>query len=105
MQLVHQEVLDGFVSEYAGSFEDAKAEWPTGVAKGKLSVARAPGRADRLILDTTVSGVNPLAVMPEKTAVPGPYDVRHHILPSPDSERVGLVVDVSKAHKRVKLAR
>ena len=103
VSLVQQEVSEGFVAEWSGSLEDARRAWPTGVAKGKLSVARSLGKADRLILDTTVSGVNPQAIIPEKTAVPGPYDVRQYIRPDPDRGRVDLVIDVAKAHKRVRL--
>ena len=56
------------------------------------------------MLDTTISGVSPAAIVPEKTMVPGPYDVRHHVQQSPDRARFGLAVDVSTAHKRVKIA-
>ena len=45
-----------------------------------------------------------MAVIPEKAMVPGPYDVRQHVQGSPDKPRLGLVIDVSKAHKRIKLA-
>ena len=105
MALIENEIVDGFVVEFLGSEEDARKEWPTGVAKGRLGIAKSEGHADRLLLDTTISGVNPMTIIPEKTMVPGPYDVRHHIQPDPSKERVALVVDVSKAHKRVKLAK
>ena len=104
-RLVEQEVHDGFVAEFHGTLADAQKLWPSGVAKGKLGIARSAGHTDRLILGTTISGVNPMAIVPEKTMVPGPFDVRHHVQPNPDKRRVALVIDVSKAHKRIKLAR
>ena len=105
LQLVEQETADGFVAEFSGTVTDARQQWPTGIAKGKLGIARSPGHADILLLDTTISGVNPMAIIPEKTMVPGPFDVRHHAQPNPDKRRAGLAVDVSKAHRRVKLAK
>ena len=75
-----------------------------GVAKGTLGVARSVGREDRLLLDTTVSGVNPPATIPEKTSVPGPFDVRHHPQEHPDDGTLALVINVSQAHKRVRLS-
>ena len=69
-KLVQQEVSDGFVLELPGAMEDALLARPSGVAKCKLSVARSLGKADRLVLGTTTSNVNPLAHIPEKTSVP-----------------------------------
>ena len=51
-----------------------------------------------------MSGVNPSAVIPEKTSVPGPFDVRHQLQEHPDDDTLALVLDVSKAHKRVRLS-
>ena len=104
-RLIQAEVDSGFVAVWDGSEEDARAAWPTGIAKGKLGIAQALGREDRLILDTTISGVNPLAVIPEKTSVPGPYDSRHHVQEHPDDTFVALTLDASKAHKRVRRSR
>ena len=72
LKLVAQEVSDGFVLKFDGTMEDALLTWPSGVAKGNLSVARSLGKADRLVLDTTINNVNPLAHIPEKTSVLGP---------------------------------
>ena len=104
-RLIQAEVDSGFAAIWNGSEEDARRAWPTGVAKGKLGIAQALGREDRLILDTTISGVNPLAAIPEKASVPGPFDIRHHVQGHPDDYFVGLTLDASKAHKRVRLAR
>ena len=65
--LVDQEVADGFVARWDGDEASARTHWPKGVAKGKLGVARAAGRDDRRLLDTTVSGVSPPACIPERS--------------------------------------
>ena len=104
-KLIQQEIDDGLVEQFPGDETDAKRAWPDGVAKGKLGVARADGRDVRLVLDTTISGVNPQAMIPEKASVPNPYDVRHHIQDSPDVPRLAMVLDVSKAHKRIRLGK
>ena len=49
LKLVEQEVSDGFVLKFDGAMEDALLTWPSGVAKGKLSVARSLAKADRLV--------------------------------------------------------
>ena len=105
MRVVNQEFADSFIAELRGTEAEARAAWLAGIAKGKLGVGRSLGHDDRPTLDTTVSGVTPLAVVPEKTSVPGLLDVRHHVEVKPDAGRAGLLIDVSKAHKRARLSR
>ncbi len=56
--LIHKELQDGFVKVWPGSLEEAKVQWPLGVAVGKLGVQKAEGKEPRLTLDVTISGVN-----------------------------------------------
>ena len=100
--LVDEDVNDGFVREFKGSLQDAKAKWPRGVAVGKLGIAHAPGRAPRLIMDSTVAGVNPAAVIEDKLFLPGLRDVVDTTDPD-DPATLAFSMDVSKAHKRVRV--
>ena len=100
MALVQDDIRDGFVRQFEGSLEDAKKRWPAGVAVGKLGIAHAPGRAPRLIMDSTVAGVNPAAVIEEKVFLPSIRDVVDTTDPA-DPPALGFSMDVSKAHKRV----
>ena len=56
--LLQEEIDAGFCYQYPGSVEDARAEWPTGLALGKLGVVRARGRKERLVLDNSICGSN-----------------------------------------------
>ena len=50
--------------------EQAKAHWPRGIAIGKLNLVRAENRDPRLVLDSTICGVNPGSMPPARTSVP-----------------------------------
>jgi hypothetical protein len=58
LELVEAEIQAGFVREWKGTFEEARAIWPR-AACGKLNIVSAPGKDDRLVLDTSVTEVNP----------------------------------------------
>ena len=68
--LLQEEIDAGFCYQYPGSVEDARAEWPTGLALGKLGVVRAPGRKERLVLDNSICGTNANCVVPERQLMP-----------------------------------
>ena len=59
----------------------AKAYWPVGLALGKLGVVRAPGRAERLVLDNSVAGTNSQCHVPEKQCFPNIQDVSQSFPP------------------------
>ncbi|CAE7273822.1 unnamed protein product [Symbiodinium necroappetens] len=76
-KLLQEELDQGFCFKFHGSLEDAEQRWPLGVAIGKLSVVRAPGRSERLCLDNSVCGTNANCVVPEKQHMPSVRDVIH----------------------------
>ena len=100
-RLIQEDVDAGFVAEFKGDAVAAKKHWPKGIAIGKLGVAYAEGRDPRLVLDSTAPGVNPSCTIKEKTFLPSLQDLRDASTWTDDC--VGLTLDVSKAHKRVKV--
>ena len=100
-KLVEDEVRDGFVQKFHGNLHDARVKWPKGVAVGKLGVAYAEGRDPRLVLDSTIPGVNPACKIMEKTFNPQLHDLEP--LCKSKEPLCALTLDVSKAHKRVKV--
>ncbi|CAE8668234.1 unnamed protein product, partial [Polarella glacialis] len=91
--LVQQDLRDQFVKRFDGSLEEARMKWPLGIAVGKLGVTTVEGRDPRLTLGSTEPHVNPNVRINEKTFNPG-----HR-----DESFVGFTMDVSKAHKRIKV--
>ncbi|CAE7459247.1 unnamed protein product [Symbiodinium sp. KB8] len=79
-QLIQQEVEKGFVKRFEGTEEDAALHWPKGTAIGKLNVVVAEGRDPRLVLDSTVCGLNPAVHIPERVALPTASDVQRTFL-------------------------
>ena len=73
--LLDKEISNGWVVRTDMSTEQARQHWNKGIAVGKLNVVHAEGKEPRLVLDSTVCGVNPkcnisdvrLAFMPEDT--------------------------------------
>ena len=68
--LIAKETEQGWVEKTDMSLEEAKAFWPKGVALGKLNVVFAEGKDPRLVLDSTICGVNPRCHIPERVALP-----------------------------------
>ena len=93
-----QEELD----RYPGTVEDARSEWPTGLALGKLGVVRAPGRKERLVLDNSICGANANCVVPERQLMPSVRDVMSAFpLRGQPQHQAALSLDIKSAHKRV----
>ena len=63
------------------SIEQARQHWRKGIAVGKLNVVHAEGKDPRLVLDSTVCGVNPKCAIPERISLPMASDVRLAFLP------------------------
>lgn len=100
--LVQEELEKGWLIPFEGSVEDAKQEWPLGVAIGKLGVATSPGRPPRLVVDSTVCGANGNCEVPEVQNMPTARDVmRCFPLRESGHELGGMGLDVKSAHKRV----
>ena len=56
-RLIQEDIDAKFVQEFHGDITQAKEHWPTGVAVGRLSVARSDQRDPRLCLDSTIPNV------------------------------------------------
>ena len=102
--LIHKEIEQGWVERTNMSLEEAKAFWPKGVALGKLNVVFADGKDPRLVLDSTICGVNPRCHIPERVTLPMAADLRLATQPQ-DSHGafIGASLDFKAAHKQVKI--
>ena len=99
-QLIQQEVEKGFVKRFEGTEEDAALHWPKGTAIGKLNVVLAEGREPRLVLDSTVCGLNPAVHIPERVALPTASDVQRTFLAEDCyAQQTALSIDFKAAHK------
>ena len=99
-QLIQQEVEKGFVKRFEGTEEDAALQWPKGTAIGKLNVVIAEGRDPRLVLDSTVCGLNPAVHIPERVAPPTASDVQRTFLAEDCyAQQTALSIDFKAAHK------
>ena len=68
--LIQKEIHEQWVEEFHGTLEDAQARWPKGVAIGKLGLALSDSRPPRLVLDSTICGVNGRCIIPEHATLP-----------------------------------
>jgi len=105
-RLLDDELLNNFIVTWDGSLDQAKEKYPDRFAVGKLRLAQQEGRDDRLTLDTTISGVTPGCFFEEKPQCPSPRSAIDFMAtkdPTCSNQFVGLSIDVSKAHKRVRL--
>ena len=85
-ELIDKEVASGWVNQFPGTLEEAQSFFESDLATGKLGLALSDSRPPRLVLDSTICGVNPQCVMPERTALPTIRDVvRSHCVVSPVS--------------------
>ena len=103
-QLVQDEVDKGFVKKFEGDEAQAASHWPNGTAIGKLNIVTAEGRDPRLVLDSSVCGLNHSIHLPEHVALPTASDVQRTFL-SGDCYRalIALSLDFKAAHKCCKV--
>ncbi|CAL1165786.1 unnamed protein product [Cladocopium goreaui] len=103
-ELVQEEIDKGWVFSYQGSLEEAQQEYPAGVAIGKLGVARSDSRAPRLVVDSSVCGLNGRCIIPERSTLPTAKEVlRSYPLRQCQRNLMGFSLDVKAAHKRIVL--
>ena len=57
--LIQKEIDNGWVIEANMSVAEGQKNWPSGTAVGKLNIVFAEGKEPRLVLDSTICGVNP----------------------------------------------
>ena len=99
-ELVQEEIEKGWLICFPGNLEDAKREYPLGVAVGKLSIATSDTRPPRLVVDFTVSGTNHNCDIPEHQQLPSAKDVvRSFPLRGHNEELGAMGLDVRAAHK------
>ena len=102
MNLIQKEIDENWVEEFHGSIESAQERWPKGVAMGKLGLALSDNRPPRLVLDSTVCGVNGKCVIPEHATLPSAQDVKRcYPLRNNASPLSGFSLDIRSAHKRM----
>ena len=100
-RLLQAEVSEGWIAEVPGGLAALKRQYNRSVV-GKLGLVKAPDRDPRLVVDSSVSGVTAHTYLPNKSANPTIAGFRR-CLPSRSSlERLfALILDVSKAHRRI----
>ena len=104
MKLVQEDVDQGFAAWLPGGLLEAKHLFGEAVAAGKLGLVKKEGSAPRLVGDSTVSHANSLCRIAERIELPSLQDVKQFLSRYPHNEWCGFLLDVSKAHKRVKVA-
>ena len=103
LEPIEKEISKGFVEELAVD-TDVRKRWPKGVAFNKINLVRAVGKSPRIVIDATISDVNPHVDIREKTFNPGPMDVDTCFHEQFEGRGlIALIVDVSDAHKSVRV--
>ena len=101
-ELVQEELRQGWVYEFPGTLSEAQEQFPIGVSIGKLGVATSSSRPPRLVVDSSICGLNQNCPLPERSSLPSAKDViRSFPLRQSTSNLAGLSLDVKSAHKRV----
>lgn len=92
-------VQEGFVSNLGSDITAVLAKCPRGIAIGKLNRVRQEGKADRLVLGSTVPGVNPMAVIHEMVALPTLSSLQQCFSEATStSDTTAFSIDVKAAH-------
>eukprot|EP00435_Cladocopium_sp_Y103_P037378 s1556_g9.t2 len=103
-ELVADEVSKGFVFKYPGTLEQAQQDFPLGVSIGKLGIATSDSRPPRLVVDSSICGLNGRCVIPEKSTLPTAKElIRSFPLRGSNQLMSGFSLDVKSAHKRIVL--
>ena len=101
-RLLEKEVQAGFLEEVP-DLQTAQDRWPQ-LAIGKANIVHALGRDPRLIIDPTVSGLNPACHIPEKFCLPGLHDVQCGVpIRGSSAELAACTLDISAAHKTMRV--
>ena len=100
--LIQQEKDAGFIEEIS-SIAEAERRWPKGIALGKLGVVCADNRDPRLVLDSTICGMNGRCHLPEKQRLPNLRHVSFFLSTCPplQDQWQGASIDIKAAHKRM----
>ena len=101
--LVQADVDDGFAEWLSGGLAEARERFGELCAAGKLGLVHRDGAAPRLIGDSSVSIANALCRIEERVELPGLRDVAAFLSRYPEQSWSAFSLDISKAHKRVKV--
>ena len=103
-QLVRDEIEKGFVKHFPGDEASAAQHWPQGTAIGKLNIVIAEGHDPRLVLDSSICGLNQAVHLPEHVALPTASDVQRSFLAEDSfASLIALSLDFKAAHKCCKV--
>ena len=103
LQLVMEDVKQGFCEELVGGMDEAKRRFGAKIAAGKLGIVSVPGKEDRLIGDSSVSHANHKSKIFEKQEMLSLHDIAEFCNRHRDEKWMAFSLDISKAHKRVKV--
>ena len=109
-ELLENEVQQGWVERWQGTWQDAIARWGERAVCGKLAIIQMEGKDDRLVGDSSACGASPNARFPERVRHPRAKDIELgmavcHSVERKDGEPwAAIVMDVSAAHKRLKMS-
>ena len=99
--LLAEEVREGWIRELPGGLPALQARYRYS-AIGKLGLVKYADRPPRLVVDSSVSRVTENTSLPNRSAYPGLKDLRRCMPTAPAQEQLtALVLDVSKAHRRI----
>ena len=101
--LVQEEMDKGFLEEVE-SLAHAQQRWGDRVGVGRMNVVQAPGKAPRLIVDSSVCGTNGACYVPESYQLPLLESIRFSS-PMRECSAVigGFSLDIRAAHKTVRV--
>lgn len=101
-ELIQAELDKGWLIEFPGSVDDAKLEWPTGLAVGKLGITFSETRPPRLVVDSSICGTNSSCQVLEHQQLPSAKDVQRVFPLRCNKKPIGaLGLDVKSAHKLI----
>ena len=103
--LVQQELDKGWIyKKYPGTIAGAQAEFGEKLAVGRLGLALSDSRPPRLVVDSSICGLNSQITIPERTTLPSALDVlRVYPIRNIDESLLGFSLDVKSAHKLIVL--
>ena len=102
-KLLEEELSEGWIRLVPGGDAELRRNYAHS-AVGKLGVVLSDDRPPRLVVDSSISGVTDHTVLPNKAPNPTLQDVRRCLpLDAAQEELCALVLDVSKAHRRVRI--
>ena len=102
-KLLQEELQQGWIREVPGGLAALREQYRL-CAVGKLGLVKATGRPPRLVVDSSVSAVTENTVLPNRSCNPTLAHLRRCLpLSSACEDLTALVLDVSKAHRRIKI--